>query len=252
MQDLSGKVALVTGAAQGLGATFSSALAAAGARVVVGDVANTDATCRAIEAAGGQAIGVPLDVTDPSSVDRFVREANRSFGGVHILVNNAALFGNLALQPFTQIPSDEWDRVMAVNVRGTFECMKAVASVMKVQGYGKIINLASGTAIKGSPGLMHYVASKGAVISMTRAAARELGDSGICVNCISPGLTMSESVRNHEGWHGAIAANNIATRAIKREAEPQDLIGALLFLASAASDFMTGQTLSVDGGSVMN
>ncbi len=252
MHDLSGKVALVTGAAQGLGATFALALATAGASVVVGDIADTQATCRTIEAAGGRALGMSLDVTDPLSVEHFVSKAAQTFGGVHVLVNNAALFGNLALRPFTQIPNDEWDRVMAVNVRGTFECMKAVAPVMKAQGYGKIINLASGTAIKGSPGLMHYVASKGAVISITRAAARELGDSGVCVNCISPGLTLSESVRNHEDWQGTIATNNIATRAIKREAQPQDLVGALLFLASAASDFMTGQTLSVDGGSVMN
>ena len=248
---LNGRVAVVTGAAQGLGAAFAQALARNGASVVAGDVASTAATCAAIEASGGNALGVSLDVTDPASIGGMLKHTGEKFGVVDILVNNAAIAGQLKLQPLTEISTAEWDRVLTVNVRGTFECIKAVAPVMKQRGYGKIINLSSGTAIKGSPGLAHYVASKGAIISLTRAAARELGDDGIRVNAIAPGLTMSASMLRNPSWTGEIVTNNIAGRALKREALPDDLIGALIFLASPASDFMTGQTLSVDGGSVM-
>jgi NAD(P)-dependent dehydrogenase (short-subunit alcohol dehydrogenase family) len=252
MISLAGKVAVVTGAAQGLGAEFAFALARAGAAVVVGDLASTQATCDTIHAAGGRAVSVTLDVTSPDSVAAMIDTAATAFDRIDILVNNAAISGSIQLGPFTAISSADWDRVMAVNVRGTFECIKAVAPVMKAQAYGKIINLSSGTAAKGTPGQMHYVASKGAVISMTRAAARELGEYGICVNALAPGLTMSHAMRSNPSWSSTTIANNIASRALKREAFPADLIGALLFLASPASDFVTGQTLSVDGGSVMN
>jgi len=252
MSNLQGKVAAVTGAAQGLGAAFALALAKAGASVLVGDIASTDHTCEAIRAAGGQAKGVSLDVTSAASVDAFVDAAMSSFGRLDIMVNNAAISGAIKLASITEVSSDEWDRVMTVNARGTFECLKAATRVMKPNGYGKIVNLASGTAIKGSPGLPHYVASKGAIISLTRAAARELGEFGIRVNALAPGLTMSEGMKTNPSWSGAVVANNIASRAIKREAVPDDLIGTLLFLASPESDFITGQTLSVDGGSVMN
>lgn len=249
---LDGRVAVVTGAAQGLGAAFALALAKAGASVVVGDLASTTATCVSIEAIGGSALGITLDVTDSSSVGAMFSAAHETFGGVDILVNNAALSGQLRLQPLTEISSAEWDRVLSVNLRGTFECIKEAVPLMKQRGYGKIINLSSGTAIKGVPGLAHYAASKGAIIALTRAAARELGADGICVNAIAPGLTMSESMLNNPSWTEAIIASSIATRALTREAVPDDLLGTLLFLASPASDFMTGQTLSVDGGSVMN
>ena len=252
MRNLHGKVAIVTGAAQGLGAAFAVALANAGASVLVGDLASTEQTCDAIRSAGGKAKGGHLDVTSSISVEAFVGDALSSFGRLDIMVNNAALSGAIKLGALTDVSSEEWDRVMAVNARGTFECIKAAVRPMKQQGYGKIINLASGTAIKGSPGLPHYVASKGAIISLTRAAARELGELGICVNALAPGLTMSEGMKSNPSWSGAVQANNIASRAIKREAVPADLIGALLFLASPESDFVTGQTLSVDGGSVMN
>ncbi len=249
---LAGKVAAVTGAAQGLGAAFALALAEQGAIVMVGDLAPTETTCAALRAAGGQAHGMPLDVTQPESVRAFAREAVDRFGRLDILVNNAAISGGIQLQALVDVSSEEWDRVMAVNVRGTFECIKAAAPLMKANGYGKIINLTSGTAIKGSPGLPHYVASKGAIISLTRAAARELGADGIRVNALAPGLTMSEAMKTNPSWSDDVIANNIASRALKREAVPEDLLGALVFLASPASDFITGQTLSVDGGSVMN
>jgi NAD(P)-dependent dehydrogenase (short-subunit alcohol dehydrogenase family) len=252
MNRLMGKVAAVTGGAQGLGAEFALALASAGASVVVGDLASTASTCDAIRAIGGNARGVSLDVTSSTSVEAFVGEAVSVFGRLDVLVNNAAISGIIQLSALTDVTSDEWDRVMTVNARGTFECIKAAVRPMKERGYGKIINLASGTAIKGSPGLPHYVASKGAIIALTRAAARELGEFGIRVNALAPGLTMSEGMKSNPSWSGAVVTNNIASRAIKREALPEDLLGALVFLASPDSDFVTGQTLSVDGGSVMN
>jgi NAD(P)-dependent dehydrogenase (short-subunit alcohol dehydrogenase family) len=166
-------------------------------------------------------------------------------------VTNAALFGDLAQKSFLDIDEDEWDRVMKVNLRGVFQCVKAVAPGMKKRKYGKIINIASGTVFKGTPNLLHYVTSKGGIVAMTRVLARELGDDNICVNAIAPGLTMSEKVVG--GMYDAdMIRANYQTRAFKREEVPEDLIGALLFLASADSDFMTGQTMVVDGGSALH
>lgn len=249
---LNGKVAVITGGAQGLGAAFAAALAEQGATVIVGDVVSTEETSAAITSAGGQARGVRLDVTNAGSVKAVFDDVKNAFGRLDILVNNAAISGSIQLKPMLEISSEEWDRVMAVNVRGAFECIKAAVPLMRLNSYGKIINMSSGTAVKGSPGLPHYVASKGAVISLTRAAAREFGADGIRVNAIAPGLTMSENMKTNPSWSDTIIANNIASRALKREAVPGDLLGALVFLASPASDFVTGQTVSVDGGSVMN
>jgi NAD(P)-dependent dehydrogenase (short-subunit alcohol dehydrogenase family) len=248
---LVGRVAIVTGAGQGLGATFAMALAAQGAKIVVGDVIPTDTTCEAIRSKGGDAAGRRADVTDPVSVQALIDEAKTRYGRLDIVVNNAALSGAIEMTPLTQITTADWDRVLAVNTRGVFEMIKAAVPLLREQGGGSIINIASGTAIKGSPGLLHYVASKGAVISITRAAARELGDDKIRVNCIAPGLTMSDGTRNNKSWTEAARTANVASRSLKRDAEPGDLVGALIFLASSDSAFMTGQTLAVDGGSVM-
>jgi NAD(P)-dependent dehydrogenase (short-subunit alcohol dehydrogenase family) len=220
--------------------------------VALGDVADTSETRAAIQAAGGQAIDLCLDVTDPASCAAAVQATVDAFDALHILVNNAAVFAHLRNRPFEEIASSDWDRVMAVNVRGPFECTRAASAIMRRQGRGKVINLASGQAFKGTPGMLHYVASKGAAIAMTRGMARELGDGGINVNCISPGLTRTESTSANPDWSEAAVAANVATRALKREGTPEDLLGALLFLASPFSDFMTGQVLSVDGGSVMH
>ncbi|MBV6486885.1 MAG: SDR family NAD(P)-dependent oxidoreductase [Xanthobacteraceae bacterium] len=250
MGRLSGKVAIVTGAAQGIGAAYAKALAAEGAKLGLCDLKAPDAVVKEITAAGGEALSLACDVTDARAVANLAAETERAFGGIHILVNNAGIFASLALKPMSEIDSKEWDLVMAVNVRGSFECAKAVLPVMRRQKYGKIINIASGTVFKGAPMLLHYVSSKGAVVAMTRALAREVGGDGIRVNCLAPGLTMSEGVLANSDWAGAVVANNVASRCIKRDATPEDLTGAVVFLASAESDFMSGQTMVVDGGSV--
>ena len=249
---LEGSVALVTGASQGIGAAYARALAMEGAAVLLSDVADAGPVAEAIVASGGRAAAVRADVCDDGQVQAMVDAAVRHFGKVDILVNNAGLFARLKLQPAGEISSAEWDQVMAVNVRGTFACCRAAMPAMRSGGYGKIVNIASGTVFKGTPGMLHYVASKGAVVALTRALAREAGADGIRVNCLAPGLTMSEGVRGNPSWAQDIVAGNVASRALKREATPEDLTGTLLFLCSPESDFMTGQTVVVDGGSVMH
>ena len=255
MTDLKGKVAIVTGAARGIGAEFATALAAAGARVVIADVLDGSAVAARIGAAGGEAIFCSSDVTSAQSVDALVAATLARFGTIDVLVNNAGIFADLAKKPFTAIDGAEWDRVMAVNVRGPFECAKAVAPVMIAKPAqacrGKIVNVASGTVFKGFSGALHYVSSKGAVVAMTRCLARELGAHDICVNAIAPGLTMSEAVVDNPEWAGAAGDATVASRALKRAQQPDDIVGTLLYLASDASDFVTGQTIVVDGGSVM-
>ena len=249
---LQGRVAIVTGAAQGIGARYAAALAAEGAALVCADVIDAEPVAAQIRAAGGRALALRADVSSAESVRQMAAASVEAFGRIDVLVNNAGLFANLALKPFEQIEAAEWDRVMAVNVRGPFECAKAVLPQMRAQGYGKIVNIASATVFKGSPMLLHYVTSKGAVVAMTRSLARELGDAGIRVNTLAPGLTASENTLANPAWQGAVGANNIASRAIKRELTPEDLCGTLVYLASAESDFVTGQVIVVDGGSVMH
>jgi NAD(P)-dependent dehydrogenase (short-subunit alcohol dehydrogenase family) len=251
MINLNGRVAIVTGAARGIGAQFAEALAAAGAKVVVTDVLDGSAVAKRINAAGGEAIFCQADVTSAQSVAALVAETLTRFATVDVLVNNAGIFADLAKKPFTAIDGAEWDRVMAVNVRGPFECAKAVAPAMIAKGRGKIVNIASGTVFKGFSGALHYVSSKGAIVAMTRCLARELGAHNICVNAIAPGLTMSEAVVDNPEWGGAAGDATVASRALKRAQQPADIVGTLLYLASEASDFVTGQTIVVDGGSVM-
>jgi NAD(P)-dependent dehydrogenase (short-subunit alcohol dehydrogenase family) len=245
------KVAVVTGGGRGIGATFCEALATAGAKVVIGDLRDATAVARSIAQAGGQAIYRHTDVAAADSVAALVSQAMQEFGSIDILVNNAAIFADLVKKPFTEIDSTEWDAVMAVNARGPFECAKAVAPQMIARRRGKIINIASGTVFKGTAGALHYVSSKGAVVAMTRCLARELGPYNICVNAIAPGITMSEAVIDSPVWGSKASEGTVATRALRREELPADLVGTLLFLASADSDFVTGQTIVVDGGAVM-
>lgn len=249
---LSGKVAIVTGAAQGIGARYAVSMAAEGAKVVVADLLDTSEAVAEIKKAGGDAIGCMVDVSSPESVAAMVAKTVETYGGIDILVNNAAIFGKLTDKSFSEIDSLEWDNVMAVNVRGTFECVKAVYPIMQANNSGKIINIASGTVFKGAPYLLHYVTSKGAIIAMTRSLSRELGEYNICVNALAPGLTMSENVAAGSNYNADKLNANKSTRALKRLQEPRDLVGAVLFLASQDSDFMTGQTMVVDGGSVMH
>lgn len=249
---LTGKAAIVTGAAQGIGAAYAKALAAAGARVCVADIGDGSAARDAIIAQGGDAIAVKVDVTDPASVRAMIDETVKAFGALDILINNAAMFGKLAIRPFTEIASAEWDQVAAVNVRGVFECCKAAVPHMRRRGGGRIVNVASATVFKGAPLLLHYVASKGAVVALTRSLAREVGPDNITVNCIAPGLVISESVAANSSYDRDFVAANTASRALKREAAPGDMIGPVLFLCSDESAFMTGQTVVVDGGSVMH
>jgi len=247
---LQDRVAIVTGAAQGIGAQYARALAAEGAAVIVADVLDAAAVAAQINDGGGRALAVTCDVTDAASVQAMVGAAQEQFGGLDILVNNAALFGTVSRKRFEDIASDEWDRMMAVNVRGVFECVKAAAPVMRVRQYGKIVNIASGTVFKGQTMLLHYVTSKGAIVAMSRSLARELGDDGIRVNTLAPGLVMSENVRNN--WSADKVQSTVGTRAIKREALPEDMCGTLVYLCSPESDFVTGQVLVVDGGAVMH
>ncbi len=244
---LTGRVVLVTGTRQGIGRAYGKAIAAEGASVVLCDLTDPVEVADEIRATGSDVLSCAADITSQSAMCELVDRADKKFGRIDALVNNAGLFTTLKPQPFEQIESAEWDRVMAVNVRGTFECVRAVAPVMRRQKYGKIVNIASGTVFKGSTGLMHYVASKGAVIAMTRSMARELGADNICVNVVAPGNTPPEGAEPNER-----GAATVATRALRRVETPGDIVGAVVFLFSGESDFITGQTLIVDGGAVFN
>ena len=252
MGRLDGRVAIVTGAAQGIGAAYAKRFAEEGAKVAICDLLDCTNVVNTITQSGGEAFGMEVDVSDEAQVASLVARTVETFGRVDVMVPNAAIFAVLNRRSFLDIGVEEWDRVMAVNVRGVFVCIKAVVPQMKEQGYGKIVNISSATVQLGVPWMLHYVSSKGAVDAMTRASARELGDFGIRVNSIAPGFTMSEQI---ESQREALQFNldmNLSGRAFKREEMPEDLLGTMVFLASAESDFMTGQTVVVDGGLVMH
>ncbi len=247
---LDGTTVIVTGAAQGIGAAYARGLAAEGANVVASDVLDPAPLVAEIAAAGGTAIGLKSDVTDDAQVAELVSRTKSEFGRIDALINNAALFAKLKRRRFEEIDIDEFDAVMRVNIRGVWQMTRAVVPVMREQQYGKIVNIASGTVFKGTPMQLHYVTSKGAIIAMTRAVAREVGDDNICVNAIAPGLTESEGMLAEGQFEQHHIDANIAGRCIKRAEEPDDLVGTAIFLVSHDSDFITGQTLCVDGGSV--
>ena len=251
MPRLKDKVAIITGGAQGIGAAYARAFAAEGANIVIADVAPADNLVAEITAASGMAVTTRTDVTDESACVEMAAQTMNMFGRIDILVNNAALWVHVGQKPIMEISKAEWDRVLDVNINGMFLCTKAVVPQMTHQGYGKIINISSGRALKGYTNLLHYDTSKGAVISFTRSIARELGDVGIRANTIAPGGIMTDNVIAQEKLRDMIAIGT-ATRAIKREQVPEDVVGACVFLASEESDFITGQVLAVDGGSAMN
>ncbi|GAC1326156.1 MAG: 3-oxoacyl-ACP reductase FabG [Chloroflexota bacterium] len=245
---LQDRVAIVTGAGQGLGRAFALAFAREGAKVVIAELneAKGVAVAKEVQAAGGTALMVATNVTSEESTQAMVAAAHQQFGRIDVLVNNAAMFSTLKMRPFDQIPVKEWDDLMAVNVRGVFLCSKAVAPSMREQRSGKIINIASIVFDMGRANYLHYVASKGAVVGMTRGLATELGEFNINVNAISPSSTQTEIQR--ETVTREQAHTFAQGQAIKRVEGPDDLVGTAIFLASRESDFITGQTINVDGG----
>ena len=251
---LDGKVALVTGAARGLGKGFVEALAGAGAKVVAGDVSDCAGAVAGLDA---RAVAVRLDVTDMASCQAAADLAVQHFGRLDILVNNAALYGSLKGGRFEKIPEDQWDAAMAVNVKGIWNCCKAAVPAMRQNGPdrvsgGSIINIASIAAIYGMAFGLHYTVSKAAVLGLTRGLARELGRDNIRVNSIAPSAVLTEGTREFFGDKHDHAVQVIAgDQAIKRNLMPQDVAGAVLWLASDASGFVTGQTVAVDGGTVL-
>jgi NAD(P)-dependent dehydrogenase (short-subunit alcohol dehydrogenase family) len=249
MSRLAGKTVVITGAGRGIGAAMAERMAQEGANVVVTDVLDTKGTVEAITKSGGSAIGISVDVTSDDNLAAMVEATEKAFGSLDILVNNASIFAALQPKPFMQIDNDEFDKVMTVNARGVHQATRAVIPAMLRAGGGKIVNIASGTFYYGAPGLSHYTASKGAVIALTRCHGRELGDKNIQVNAIAPGLTESEALQGNTGFDPA-RAPTIQSRSIKREMLPEDLLGTLMYLITPDSNFVTGQTLNVDGGKV--
>ncbi len=249
---LEGRTAIVTGAGSGIGKAFALRLAQDGANVVVADIHSHDEAAQEIaKATGARTLGLKVDVSIEADTARMAEETLRTFGSIDALVNNAAMFSVLQLRPFEQIPVDEWKRLMEVNILGVALACRAVVPQMRRQQRGRIINLASGAPIKGVPLFLHYIASKGAVIAMTRGLARELGKDGITVNAIAPGFTMSEGVIEHHQHVEVSREGSVRSRAIARDERPEDLVGTVSFLAGDDAAFMTGQTLVVDGGSAM-
>jgi 3-oxoacyl-[acyl-carrier protein] reductase len=250
-QLLKAKVAIITGGGGALGAGIALGLAQAGASIVLADVKQEAAAVIAdqIQVQGGQALAIGCDVADSASVEAMVAQAIATYGGIDILVNNAAIY---PARPWTEITEAEWDRVFAVNIKGYYLCARAVYPSMKMRGGGKIINISSITFFLGKwDRLLDYVSTKGAVVGFTKGLARELGPEGITVNCIAPGAFPTDAEKIHpdpEGYNRAVLEN----QAIKRRGTPTDMANAVLFFASELSDFVTGQSLLVDGGWVMH
>ena len=254
MMELQDRVAIVTGAAQGIGKAYALGLAQAGAKVVVADVLDTADTVSAITEAGGMAISAGTDVADEASVQAMVEAALAAYGRIDILINNAAIFVSVyPMKDFDQISLEEWDEVMAVNLRGIFLCCKAVVPHMRQRQYGRIINISSSVFWRGIPGFLHYATSKAGVIGLTRSLSHELGKDGITVNGVAPGYTQSEGVvRVQDEGIGQDPFEIAAIQAIPRPQTPEDLVSSIIFLASEGSAFITGQTIVVDGGLAMN
>jgi NAD(P)-dependent dehydrogenase (short-subunit alcohol dehydrogenase family) len=252
MVRLKDKVAIVTGGASGLGRNYSEALSREGATVAILDINDCEATSVAINDCIGRraCIGLSTDVSDEASVKTAIASILDQTGRIDILVNNAAIYSTLPSVSFADIDVALWDKVMAVNLRGPFLMVKHTAPAMIARRYGKIINVSSGTAYKGMPSMLHYVTSKGGILAFTRALSRELGSHNICVNTLAPGLIDSEGNQANSVRIAAVRDGVLRSRAIQREGRAVDLLGALIFLSSEESDFITGQTILVDGGSV--
>ncbi len=249
--DVSGQVVIITGAGQGLGRDYALAFAEAGAIPVLAEIngENLRHVAAEIEATGGQCLAVETDVGSPPSVDAMVAATLEAYGKIDVLINNAAMFATIPRRAFYEIPLDEWNKVLHVNITGSYLCACAVVPAMRAAGQGRIINISSGTVPQGVPGFMHYVTSKAAVVGMTRVMARELGDDNINVNAVMPGYTETEV--EHASMDPDMHQFIQQKRILKRPETPDDLIGTVLFLASPASAFITGQSIACCGGEVM-
>ena len=244
MSRLEGKVAIVTGGSQGIGRAIADRLAADGARIVIADLKGAQ------EAAADfpDGVGLTVDVASEDDVARMAAETVEACGAIDILVNNAGLYASLAMRPFEQIPVEEWRQVMDVNVLSMFLTCRSVVPQMRAQGSGRIVNISSGTPFRGVPFLLHYVTSKGAIVALTRALAKELGSDDVLVNCVAPGFTMSDGVHEHPEVIEALQDVSVSARTIKRDQVPADVVGAVAFLCGPGATFITGQTMVIDGG----
>ena len=249
--DVSDRVVIVTGAGQGIGRDYALAFAAAGAKPVLAEINgdNLRNVAAEIEAKGGKALAIETDVGSPGSVDAMVKTTLDTYGRVDVLINNAAVFATIPQRKFYDIPYEEWNKVLHVNITGSYLCAKAVTPAMREAGRGRIINISSGTVPQGVPGFMHYVTSKAAVVGMTRVMARELGDDNINVNAVMPGYTETEV--EHASMNAELHQFIVNKRILKRSQTPDDLIGVVMFLSSPASVFITGQSIACCGGEVM-
>jgi NAD(P)-dependent dehydrogenase (short-subunit alcohol dehydrogenase family) len=243
-RSLEGRVAVVTGAAQGIGNAIAKGLAAEGARIVVADLNRADEAAQEFE----HGIGLTVDVADDLQVERMAQQVVDECGRIDILVNNAGLYASLQMRPFTEIPVEEWRQVMDVNLLSMFLTTRAVVPRMREQGGGRIVNISSGTPFRGVPFLLHYVTSKGAIVALTRALAKELGRDDVLVNCVAPGFTMSDGVREHPEVIEALRDISVSARTLQRDQEPEDVVGAVVFLCGPGAAFVTGQTIVIDGG----
>jgi NAD(P)-dependent dehydrogenase (short-subunit alcohol dehydrogenase family) len=244
MSALDGRVAIVTGGSQGIGRAIAERLAGDGARIVIADLKGAEDA--AADFADG--VGLTVDVSSEDDVARMAAETVDRCGAIDVLVNNAGLYASLAMRPFEQIPVNEWRQVMDVNVLSMFLTCRAVVPQMRAQGGGRIVNISSGTPFRGVPFLLHYVTSKGAIVALTRALAKELGADDVLVNCVAPGFTMSDGVNEHPEVVEALQAVSVSARTIKRDQVPEDVVGAVAFLCGPGATFITGQTMVIDGG----
>ena len=241
---LHGKVAVVTGAAQGIGRAIAEGLAEEGARIVVADLHGAEEAAASFH----DGVGITADVANEADVQRLADETVERCGTVDILVNNAGLYASLQMRAFEQIPLDEWRQVMDVNVASMFLTCRAIVPLMRASGGGKIVNISSGTPFRGVPFLLHYVTSKGAIVAFTRALAKEVGKDNVLVNCVAPGFTMSAGVLSQPEVVEKLRDVSVSARTIQRDQTPEDVVGAVVYLSGPGSDFVTGQTIVIDGG----